>query len=128
MYTILDTEDDYRIEAISDDGKCIGYFEFAEDEPLPYIEPQLKLIYMHVDEDQKRKGIGTALMKHAVEKYDHFVLPARYLGSSELRPDIYLTEDEGIRFIDSCFNKGILPKDRFVDERDQEKPEEDHWN
>lgn len=125
MYTVQDNDDVDRIEAKDATGKCIGYFEFIEEDQIsPYTPPHLKLIDMHVDNDHQRKGIGTALMKHAVEKYGSFILPSRYFGSSDLRPEIYLTEDAGIPFIDYCFDKGILPKDKFFDEREAGRPDD----
>lgn len=128
MYTIRDNEDPDSIEAVDDMGNRIGYFNFdeAEDGEEPYNQTFTRLIYMHIDDNQKKKGIGTALMKHAVERYGSFILPSRYIGSSDLRPDNYLTEDEGIPFIDKCFDKGILPKAKFFDEREADNPDDAH--
>jgi hypothetical protein len=108
----LQINDEQNIEA-RHGAKVIGTFEFRQDEDYP--GELWELWHMNVAGCYQKSGIGSAMMRLAVQDYGYFMLPKpiNFVGAPN-----YLTE-EGAALVNHCFRTGILPKD-FRGQYDQE--------
>jgi len=97
---IIDGDDDV---AAKHDGRNVGRIQFD------ICDSGTCLFGMDVDDEYRRAGIATAMMKRAVEIYGpDFEKPSFTAnGCNHAASHTYYTE-EGAAFIHSCIEKGIL--------------------
>ena len=93
---------DTFIFAVDNHNLICGCFEFHEGEDC------CQLAHMHVLSTLKRKGIGKAIISEAVDLWGVFLLPST---NSE---DTYHYIENGLSFIHSCFDCGILTDPPFM--------------
>lgn len=82
-------------------NQVCALFEFAE------YNDGLILAHAHVLPEYRGQGIGKDIMRQAVEKLRSFQLPSRDSDGT------YYYIENGLRFIRSCFNDGILTSSNF---------------
>lgn len=87
--------------AIDSNNVICGSFEFFE------IDDEYQLAHMNVSDSLKRKGIGKALIREAISLFGTFELP------STNHRDTYYYIENGLAFIHSCFNCGLLNEPKF---------------
>ena len=110
---ILQINDDEHLEALHD-GQVIGTFEFRSEDENP---ADRELMHMDINNDYRRAGIGTELMRFAVKQYEYFLLPKPITFPNASN---YLT-DEGANLVNYCFRMDILPA-AFEKQYESEQP------
>src|ERR1035437_9946975 len=97
----LQINDEHNIQALHG-AKVIGTFEFRLDEDYP--GELWELWHMEVVDSYQKSGIGSAMMRFAVQEYEYFILPKpiNFVDAPN-----YLTE-EGAALVNHCFRTGIL--------------------
>ena len=103
-------------------GYTIGSFDFEE-----LVDGHIKLIYMNLEEDFLRKGIGKEMLKEALLKFKQFEVPKP--ESERLSPDDgdYLTKDAEA-FLTYCVKENICHMDkRIISSYDDIKIEPKYW-
>lgn len=94
-------EDISFLFAIDNANLICSCFEFVDR------EDGMQLAHMHTMTHLKRQGIGKAIMKEAVDIWTAFELP-----STDNHNTYYYIEN-GLNFIQSCFEDGILTDPPF---------------
>lgn len=87
--------------AINNSNLICGCFEFHE------IEDGYQLAHMYVIPTLKGKGIGKTIISEAVKLFETFRLPSTNSN------DTYYYIEDGLGFIHSCFDDGILVEPPF---------------
>jgi len=102
-YKLYVLNEDYTyIIAIDKSSLICGCFEFHET------DEGFQLAHMHVVGSLKGQGIGSEIMKEAVDMWEIFDLP------STDRSRTYHYIENGLRFIHHCFDIGILTEPTFT--------------
>ncbi|MFC1596042.1 GNAT family N-acetyltransferase [Candidatus Margulisiibacteriota bacterium] len=103
--------DDSSITAIHK-KEIVGAFQFGDRE----YSNNLALQDMNILPDYKRAGIGSKLMKVAVEVFEYFDIPVESHTIRRGNAGFSLTED-GRKLVEHCFKVGILT-DEFKPQND----------
>ncbi len=92
----IDNSDVIFIFAVDQNGTVVGVFEFVE------YEGYVQLAHMNVHKNQQGVGVGTEIMRLAVDSFTHFELP------STSNTDMYYFIEDGLPFVMKCFDKEVL--------------------
>lgn len=98
--------------AIDNSQQICGFIQFTE------IDDEWQAAHAHTLETLKRKGIGTALMIEAVEYFHSFELPSTDTNAS------YYYIENGLSYVNRCFDKGILTDPPFKRPCGSERPDD----
>lgn len=110
-------EDGYTIRAYDGENEIgeISVRAFEEDFG-PTTRETYALDWVHVDSSHRRQGVGTGLVKKAVEYFGAFGLPPRHPQEGAMRLDSYQKfTPEGCHLLEACKDKGIVRESWFAD-------------
>lgn len=94
-------------------GQLVGAFELTEVEEERF--SFMRAYNLRVVSNYQRKGIGTELVRQAVEEFGDFKLPSldHHSSSKNLDSDAYFTDDGRALFL-HCLEEGIISENYFM--------------
>jgi len=101
-FNIYWSNDDEPFFLAEFNSQICALFEFAE------YKDGLILAHAHVLQEYRGQGIGKEIMRQAVKILGVFQVPSRDSDG------MYYYIENGLRFIRSCFNDGILSSPNFI--------------
>lgn len=106
---VIDPDDVREVRALHGPEQ-IGKLEF---EYFPELADEPILSHASVDEPYQKCGIGTEMVRQAVQALEHFRVPG--YGWHGRRDDGLHLSEEGAALITRCMQLGILDKSYYVD-------------
>lgn len=111
----LEADDNLGIIYAYFNGKQIGLFDYDKSEygdDYSY-STSYSLNTMNIDNKFQRRGIGTKMIELGEKFFEKVSYPSPFAGRDEAHYG-----DEGLQFIYSCIDKGVIDKQKIFPEED----------